>query len=150
MSIQFDKNLQFSQSNGNSKRIEEKLRYLSCLPRSQYLSLKQVCEFYEVEPNEVRSILKTCTDEFRDENVVSVSENTQNEFVRKYGKCEVRYCEPTSEMWDIVNEDGEVIQVPKFAVLMFPVRAVRRMGMLLSGMVAEALKNEILNRVLGL
>lgn len=148
MDIRFDKGLQFPQSNGDDRIAEGKLRQLRRIPQSQYLSLKQVCEFYEVEPDSVRDILKKCVSEFKDENVISVSEDTQKEFVKKYGKFDPRYCEPTDEMWSLMVSDGEVM-VPKFAMLMFPVRAVKRMGMLLSGTVAEVFKREILGIFFG-
>lgn len=148
MDIRFNKTWSFPQCNGDSKVIEAKLWLLTRFPQSQYFSLQQVCEFYEVEPDEVRKILKECAGEFRDENVISVSEDTQEEFVEKYGNFEPKYYEPTSEMWTTELGD-KTLSVPKVAMLMFPLRAVRRMGLLVSGAVAEARRREMLNILFG-
>jgi hypothetical protein len=147
MDVRFNKRLKFEDSKGDKEKIAEKLDFLDMLNPDQHLSLKQVADFYEVDCNEVKKILKECTNEFKDDNVISTTTDTYEEFIEKFGN-DFSYCEPTGKQWEIKDEKT-TIQLPQMSILLLPTRAVRRVGFFLSGDIADAVKEELIEYLMG-
>lgn len=131
--VRFDKTLSFSECNGDAKKAEEKLRQLTRLSQSQYMSLGQVCEFYEVEREKILRVLKEYSGEFKEDDVITVTEDCGSDIYDKYGAQAFVDSELTGEMWEVETEYGDYFHTGKFSLVLIRVSAVRRMGVLLSG-----------------
>ena len=121
------------------------------IPRMETFTIKQIAEWYKVEPKTIRRIYQSCREEFERDGtrLVPLSEvnsvftgesanGTQMSTLPKINKS--RYgveIQLDNETW---------IKIPNTGVVMFPKRSVLRMGMLLQhSEVAKEVRTQLLN-----
>lgn len=136
-----------------ASRVEvlDTVKAIFLIPRMETFTIKQMAEWYKVEPKTIRRIYQSCHEEFERDGtrLVPLSEvnsvftgesasGTQMSTLPKINKS--RYgveIQLDNETW---------IKIPNTGVVMFPKRSVLRMGMLLQhSEVAKEVRTQLLN-----
>lgn len=127
-------------------RVEvlDKVKKLMMIPSMEFMTIKQVAEYYEVDVETVQKAYLRNKDEFMSDGVkkypISELENKigtkcPNLKITKYrGKVEIEFDENTH------------LIIPYVGIILFPKRAVLRMGMLLrDSIIAQEVRTQLLN-----
>lgn len=123
------------------KRVEvlERVKTLLIIPGTDFATVKQVADFYEVEPDNIKRVYQRNKKEIDMDGVCVKSykeflteRNVPLEKVK--GKVIVKYL------------NGEVLEIPNRGINVFPRRAILRIGMLLrDSAVAQEVRTQLLN-----
>lgn len=121
------------------------------IPRMETFTIKQIAEWYKVEPKTIRRIYQNCHEEFEHDGtrLVPLSE-VNSVFTRKSANGTQMSTLPKinkSRYGIEIQLDNETwIKIPNTGVIMFPKRSVLRMGMLLQySEVAKEVRTQLLN-----
>lgn len=123
------------------KRIDvlEKVRKVLLIPNTEFATIKQVAQFYEVDVDNIKRVYQRNREEIDMDGVCVKSykeflteQNVPLEKVK--GKVIIKY------------SNGEIVVVPNRGVNVFPRRAILRIGMLLrDSVVAKEMRTQLLN-----
>lgn len=124
--------------------VLDKVKKLLLLPHLELMTMKQVAEYYEVPLETVRAQYNKNKDEFELDGVKKYSISDVNSLIGAFstnlkttnyrGKMEIEFDENTK------------LVIPNVGIILFPKRAVLRMGMLLrDSVIAQEIRTQLLN-----
>lgn len=119
--------------------VLEKVKELLLIPNTEFMTVKQVADYYEVG---IKAIQSAYTDHKDELNSDGVSIKAHKEFLSILkGDLEKRKGKTT-----VLFSDGHSIDVPNRGLRVFPRRAILRIGMLLrDSEVAKEVRSQLLN-----
>lgn len=119
--------------------VLEKVKDLLLIPWTEYATLKQVAEYYEVEEKAVEKICSRHLEELESDGMC----------VRKHNELLIRHnvgLKTSKGKVTILFENGETFDYPNRGLKVFPRRAILRVGMLLrDSRVAKEIRTQLLN-----
>ena len=119
--------------------VLERVKNLLLIPGTEFATVKQVAEFYEVGEKAIINVYIRHSDELETDGMKIMSYksflNLQNEGLKTgKGKSEITF------------SNGEIITIPNRGLKVFPRRAILRIGMLLrDSSVAKEVRTQLLN-----
>lgn len=119
--------------------VLERVKNLLLIPGTEFATVKQVAEFYEVGEKAIINVYIRHSDELETDGMKIMSYksflNLQNEGLKTgKGKSEITF------------SNGEIITIPNRGLKVFPRRAILRIGMLLrDSAVAKEVRTQLLN-----
>lgn len=121
------------------KRVEvlEKIKKLLLIPGTDFATVKQVAEFYEVDSEAIQKVYQRNRDEFLDDGVCT---KKAIDFLN-WTKCPSQRGSTA-----MLFSNGEIVVIPNNGTKTFPRRAILRIGMLLrDSIVATEVRSQLLN-----
>jgi len=122
-------------------RVEvlDKVKTLLLIPQSDFASVKQVADFYEVEESNIKMVYTRHKDELDNDGV-----NIQN--YKDFLKSQSVTLETVKGKAILTYNDGNKLDVPMRGLRVFPRRAILRVGMLLrDSTIAKEIRTQLLN-----
>lgn len=119
--------------------VLEKVKKLLLIPSFEMMTLKQVSDFYEVDPHTVEMICSRNADELDSDGVCrkKVKDFLNSQYVR---------VEKSSYTTTFIYDNGLIITMSNGGLKVFPRRAILRVGMLLrDSEVAKEVRTQLLN-----
>ena len=122
--------------------VLERVKELLLLPRLDCYTMKQVAEWYEVDVEAVKKTYQRNRSEFESDGATKVS---VSEFAEKLDWDKMSQSNRGTKTFTI---DGVSVTIPNVGVILFPRRAILRVGMLLrDSRVAQEVRTQLLNIV---
>lgn len=119
--------------------VLEKVKELLLIPGTDFMSVKQVADYYEVGDEGIQSLYKDYKRELDEDGVAIKSYKAFSNVLKgqlKTGKGKAVF----------TFENGEVIEIPTRGLKVFPRRAILRIGMLLrDSEIAKEIRTQLLN-----
>ncbi len=125
--------------------VLDKVKHLLLIPYTEVATMKQVADFYEVETKTIEKIYKRHRDELEEDGLkrVKLQEFTNDFLLRLKVGNEINNVKGKSI---ITLKDGQKIEYPNAGMLLFPKRAILRIGMLLrDSKIAKEVRTQLLN-----
>ena len=120
--------------------VLERVKELMLLPRLDCYTMKQVAEWYEVDVEAVKKTYQRNRSEFESDGATKVS---VSEFAEKLDWDKMSQSNRGTKTFTI---DGVSVTIPNVGVILFPRRAILRVGMLLrDSRVAQEVRTQLLN-----
>lgn len=120
--------------------VLERVKELLLLPRLDCYTMKQVAEWYEVDVEAVKKTYQRNRSEFESDGATKVS---VSEFAEKLDWDKMSQSNRGTKTFTI---DGVSVTIPNVGVILFPRRAILRVGMLLrDSRVAQEVRTQLLN-----
>lgn len=119
--------------------VLEKVKELLLIPSLEVMTLKQVAEYYEVEPHTVEMVCSRNSDELESDGVCrkKVKDFLNSQYVRT---------EKSSYTTTFIYDNGIDVAMSNGGLKVFPRRAILRVGMLLrDSVVAKEVRTQLLN-----
>lgn len=123
--------------------VLDKVKHLLLMPYTEVSNIKQVSEFYEVEEKTIRRIILKIKDELEKDGLKNVK---PQEFIEKFLK-QTQVSNSKIRGKSIIEfQDGQKFEYNNTGMLLFPKRAILRIGMLLrDSEVAKEIRTQLLN-----
>ncbi len=122
--------------------VLERVKELLLLPRIDSYTMKQVAEWYEVDVEAIKKTYQRNRSEFESDGARKVS---VSEFAEKLDWDKMSQSNRGTKTFTI---DGVSVTIPNVGVILFPRRAILRVGMLLrDSRVAQEVRTQLLNIV---
>lgn len=119
--------------------VLDKVKNLLLIPNTDFITIKQVATYYEVDIETVKKTYQRNKDEFQSDGVC----------IKKYKEILMGHNVPLENIdgkYVIRLENGKTVEIPNRGINIFPRRAILRMGMLLrDSPVAKEVRNQLLN-----
>lgn len=119
--------------------VLEKVKDLLLIPEFESMTLKQVAEYYEVEPHAIEMICSRNSDELESDGVCrkKVKDFLNSQHVR---------AEKSSYTTTFLYDNGMIVSMSNGGLKIFPRRAILRIGMLLrDSKIAKEVRTQLLN-----
>lgn len=136
---QFVEDRKLRDNNVERYEVLEKVKKLLLIPDVEAMTLKQVAEYYEVEPHTVEMLCSRNSDELESDGVCrkKVKDFLNSQYVRK---------EKSSYTTTFIYNNGVNIVMSNSGLKIFPRRAILRVGMLLrDSEIAKEVRTQLLN-----
>lgn len=122
--------------------VLDRVKELLLLPRIDCYTMKQVAEWYEADVEAVKKVYQRNRSEFESDGATKVS---VSEFAEKLDWDKMSQSNRGTRTFNI---DGVSVTIPNVGVILFPRRAILRVGMLLrDSRVAQEVRTQLLNIV---
>lgn len=122
--------------------VLDRVKELLLLPRLDCFTMKQVSEWYEADVEAVKKVYQRNRSEFESDGATKVS---VSEFAEKLDWDKMSQSNRGTRTFNI---DGVSVTIPNVGVILFPRRAILRVGMLLrDSRVAQEVRTQLLNIV---
>ncbi len=126
-------------------RVEvlDKVKSLFLIPELECMTTQQVAEYYEVDASLIRQVLKRNNEEFVEDGVCKKT-------ITNFKEANVTFCHARKDGGGITIPISEnvTVSIPNCGVMVFPKRAILRMGMLLrDSRIAKEVRTQLLNIV---
>ena len=122
--------------------VLDRVKELLLLPRIDSYTMKQVAEWYEVDVEAVKKTYQRNRSEFESDGATKVS---VSEFAEKLDWDKMSQSNRGTKTFTI---DGVSVTIPNVGVILFPRRAILRVGMLLrDSRIAQEVRTQLLNIV---
>lgn len=119
--------------------VLEKVKTLLLIPGTQFASVKQVSNFYEVDEETVQTVYKRNKKEL-DSDGVCIKKNKDLSIVQ------YEQLNSAKGKYTYIFRDGEILEVPTRGLKVFSRRAILRVGMLLrDSVIAKEVRTQLLN-----
>lgn len=122
--------------------VLERVKELMLLPRIDCFTIRQIAEWYEVDTEAIHKVYQRNRSEFESDGATKVS---VSEFAEKLDLDMMSKSNRGTKTFTI---DGVSVTIPNVGVILFPRRAILRVGMLLrDSRVAQEVRTQLLNIV---
>lgn len=123
--------------------VLDKVKHLLLIPHTEVSNIKQVAEFYGVEEKTVEKVYKRHITELKEDGLKNVS---LKEFIANFLNRQNVGIENVKGKSIITFQDGKQTEYPNRGMLLFPKRAILRIGMLLrDSEIAKEVRTQLLN-----
>lgn len=129
--------------------VLDKIKVLHYIPETQYFTMNQLAEYYEVPLDTIDSCYKLHSQEVDMDGVVLMTPKTYKESLTVNASTVKSFIQHHGKMEIFVDEDTSII-IPNRGIKVFPKRASLRIGMLLTqSAVAEQVRTLMLDICMG-
>ncbi len=124
--------------------VLDKVKKLLMIPHLELMTMKQVAEYYEVNYDSIWKQYKRNCDEFESDGVKKYTFKEVNGLI--WTKCPNLKTTNYRGGTEIKLDDNTKLVIPNVGIILFPKRAVLRMGMLLrDSKIAKEVRTQLLN-----
>lgn len=119
--------------------VLEKVKELLLIPKIEAMTLKQLANYYEVDPHTIEMVCSRNADELKSDGVChkKVEDFLNSQYVR---------AEKSSYTTTFIYDNGVDIKMSNSGLKIFPRRAILRVGMLLrDSIIAKEIRTQLLN-----
>ncbi|MCE7035051.1 phage antirepressor KilAC domain-containing protein [Bacillus cereus] len=122
--------------------VLKKVKDLLLLPGGEFATVRQVADFYEVDYKAINTITQRHKKELSSDGMLRLKRKNVSEFL----KLQAEVTEITSYTANVTDEHGNIHKFNNRGSLVFPKRAILRVGMLLrDSEVAKEVRSQLLN-----
>ena len=126
--------------------ILDKVKTLLLIPKMECMTIRQVSDYYEVPVETIRGLYKDNRDEFVSDGAIKHSIGEIKNSIG--GLPTIRKISNRKGVMEIEIDENTKIVVPNVGVILFPKRAILRVGMLLrDSVIAKEVRTQLLNIV---
>ena len=126
--------------------ILDKVKTLLLIPKMECMTIRQVSDYYEVPVETIRGLYKDNRDEFVSDGAIKHSIGEIKNSIG--GLPTIRKISNRKGVMEIEIDENTKVLIPNTGVILFPKRAVLRVGMLLrDSVIAKEVRTQLLNAV---
>ena len=126
--------------------ILDKVKTLLLIPKMECMTIRQVSDYYEVPVETIRGLYKDNRDEFVSDGAIKHSIGEIKNSIG--GLPTIRKISNRKGVMEIEIDENTKVLIPNTGVILFPKRAVLRVGMLLrDSVIAKEVRTQLLNIV---
>lgn len=130
----------------NRVEVLDKVKKLLLIPRMQFTTTQGVADFYEVEYKAIDSVMRRHKDELTSDGMTKVTRKSVIECFRQNDEYDKTILNIQPQYIELKIDDNYSVNIANRGALIFPKRAILRIGMLLrDSKIAEEVRTQLLN-----